>query len=648
MSSAEDTARTMTTLPQRQRPVSLPALHSAPVLDVVIPVLDEEAALDRCVRVVHDHLTDTFPYLFHITIADNGSTDRTPEIAADLAAELPEVDWVRLPTSGRGQALSAVWNSSDAPVLAYLDVDLSTDLSALFPLVAPLISGHSDLAIGTRLAPGARVVRGPKREFISRCYNLLLRGTLSVRFSDAQCGFKAIRKDAAERLLPDVRDGDWFFDTELLVLAERAGLRIHEVPVDWVDDPDSRVRLLPTALADLRGILRIGPRRHVGPHGQVLGLYLLLKLTGLLSFLYLLDSAGEFRAKPTRYGGGARVWDVLGSWDGWWYRQIAEHGYDPRLVPVGGPESQAVLENSAAFFPLYPYLIRMVSAVTGLGSFGSGILVSVLASCVAALGIYTITTRLSDHRTGLIAVGLWAVWPGSGVEWAVYSESVFVALAVWACHAMITSRWLTAGWLVFLAGLSRPTAAALVAALVVTVVLTPHRRKDGIPRLIAVLLAPAGLIGYVVWVGLRAGEPDAYFVLQSQAWGHYFDYGVHTLDVTKGVLVGHTDYLFAMPFEDQIAVTVMVLSLILLVALIALRPPSALVVYTVATMIMVLGSQQIFGNVSRYLLPLFPLFLPMALVLRNLRPVALSTTFVVAALASGSYAGYALFLLGVP
>jgi putative flippase GtrA len=137
-------------------------------------------------------------------------------------------------------------------------VDLSTDLAALLPLVAPLISGHSDLAIGTRLSRGSRVVRGTKRELLSRGYNLLLRGALAARFSDAQCGFKAIRADVARLLLPHVEDTGWFFDTELLVLAQRAGLRIHEVPVDWVDDPDSRVDLLATALGDLRGIVRLG------------------------------------------------------------------------------------------------------------------------------------------------------------------------------------------------------------------------------------------------------------------------------------------------------------------------------------------------------------------------------------------------------
>jgi putative flippase GtrA len=164
---------------------------------------------------------------------------------------------VRLGQKGRGRALKQVWLASDAPILAYMDVDLSTDLDALWPLVAPLMSGHSDVAIGSRLAQGARVVRGTKREVISRCYNLVLRATLGARFTDAQCGFKAIRSDVAAELLPLVEDTTWFFDTELLVLAQRSGLRIHEVPVDWFDDPDSRVDVVGTALDDLRGVVRV-------------------------------------------------------------------------------------------------------------------------------------------------------------------------------------------------------------------------------------------------------------------------------------------------------------------------------------------------------------------------------------------------------
>ncbi|WP_374102603.1 glycosyltransferase [Micromonospora sp. D93] len=234
------------------------ARPTATVLDVVIPVYNEEADLGPCVRRLHAHLSAHFPYPFQITIADNASVDDTLKVADGLAGELPGVEVLHLDAKGRGRALSAAWSASSAPVLAYMDVDLSTDLAALLPLVAPLISGHSDLAIGTRLARTSRVVRGAKREVISRAYNLLLRGALAARFSDAQCGFKAIRADVAAELLPLVRDTGWFFDTELLVLAQRAGLRIHEVPVDWVDDPDSRVDIVATALADLRGVGRLG------------------------------------------------------------------------------------------------------------------------------------------------------------------------------------------------------------------------------------------------------------------------------------------------------------------------------------------------------------------------------------------------------
>lgn len=228
-----------------------------PVLDVVVPVYNEQAALAHSVRRLHRYLQENFALPTRITIADNASVDATPRIAAELAAELDGVRVVRLEEKGRGRALHAVWSTSDAPVLAYMDVDLSTELTALAPLVAPLISGHSDLAIGTRLGRGSRVIRGAKREFISRCYNFILKSTLAARFSDAQCGFKAIRADVAERLLPHVADTGWFFDTELLVLAERSGLRIHEVPVDWVDDPDSRVDIVATATADLKGIGRL-------------------------------------------------------------------------------------------------------------------------------------------------------------------------------------------------------------------------------------------------------------------------------------------------------------------------------------------------------------------------------------------------------
>jgi glycosyltransferase involved in cell wall biosynthesis len=253
-------------------------------VDVVVPVFNEERALERSIRGLHRYLSSEFPFSWRIVIADNASTDATPVIAAGLAARLRGVEVLRLERKGRGHALREAWSRSDARVVCYMDVDLSTDLRGLLPLLAPLLSGHSDVAIGSRLARGARVVRGPKREIVSRSYNRLLRTVLRARFSDAQCGFKAVRADAARALLADVRDDDWFFDTELLVLAQRRGLRIHEVPVDWVDDPDSRVDIVRTAIDDLRGVARLAL---AGPVVRFMGVGVLSTLAYALLYLLL-------------------------------------------------------------------------------------------------------------------------------------------------------------------------------------------------------------------------------------------------------------------------------------------------------------------------------------------------------------------------
>jgi Glycosyl transferase family 2 len=226
-------------------------------VEVVIPVYNEAQSLAERVLCLRSYLDRSFPFPAVITIADNASNDGTWNVARGLADEIPGIRAIRIPEKGRGRALRATWMASDAAVVAYMDVDLSTDLDALLPLVAPLLSGHSDVAIGTRLAPGSHVVRGPKRELISRCYNLLVRAALHNRFSDAQCGFKAMRGDVAHALLPVVQDNAWFFDTELLVAAERNGLRIHEVPVDWIDDTDSRVHIRQTVVDDLKGVWRL-------------------------------------------------------------------------------------------------------------------------------------------------------------------------------------------------------------------------------------------------------------------------------------------------------------------------------------------------------------------------------------------------------
>ncbi|MEU6374910.1 bifunctional glycosyltransferase family 2/GtrA family protein [Streptomyces sp. NPDC046909] len=229
----------------------------APTVEIVIPVYNEERALPGCIRTLYARLRDELPYPWRITVADNASVDGTLAAARELCEELPGVGVVHLDRKGRGLALRTVWGASDAEIVVYMDVDLSTGLDGLLPLIAPLASGHSDLAIGSRLASGARTVRGPRRELISRCYNGLIRLTHGARFSDAQCGFKAARTEVLRPLLAKTEDDAWFFDTELLLLAEHNGLRIHEVPVDWVEDVDTRVDVVGTATDDLRGLWRM-------------------------------------------------------------------------------------------------------------------------------------------------------------------------------------------------------------------------------------------------------------------------------------------------------------------------------------------------------------------------------------------------------
>ena len=265
----------------------------APQIEIAVPVYNEEQTLQRSIERLHAYLGESFPFSWRIVIVDNASCDGTPLIAARLARELAHVRSVRLDAKGRGRALRAAWSQSDAQVLCYMDADLSTDLRALLPLVAPLLSGHSDLAIGTRLARGANVVRGPKRELISRAYNHLLHATLRARFSDAQCGFKAGRADVLRALLPAVHDEAWFFDTELLVQAQRRGLRIHEVPVDWVDDERSSVDLVATAWQDLRGIARLLAQTQIA---RFVAIGIACTLAYALAYLLLRGGLGAGRA----------------------------------------------------------------------------------------------------------------------------------------------------------------------------------------------------------------------------------------------------------------------------------------------------------------------------------------------------------------
>jgi len=230
---------------------------NAPLINIVIPVYNEEALLAGSIARLDAFLEKQCPYPCEIVIADNGSTDRTLEIARGLAAQHSRLSVLHRNQKGRGGALKSAWSQSTADIRSYMDVDLSTELAAFPLLVEKLVTGGYDLAIGSRLLNPALTTRSRKRELISRAYNLLVKGMFHTRFSDAQCGFKAITRRAAAELLPLVQDNAWFMDTEMLVLAEELGFRIFDMPVRWVERPDSRVRISRTAWEDIKGLLRV-------------------------------------------------------------------------------------------------------------------------------------------------------------------------------------------------------------------------------------------------------------------------------------------------------------------------------------------------------------------------------------------------------
>jgi glycosyltransferase involved in cell wall biosynthesis len=368
------------------------------VLEVVVPVHDEAEQLEESIRRLRSYLDDEFPFAASVTIVDNGSTDATPEIAANLARSLKGVHVINLSEKGRGRALRAAWSTTRADVVCYTDVDLSTSLDALLPLVAPLLSGHSDLAIGSRLAPGAHVVRGAKRELISRTYNLVLRATLHNGFTDAQCGFKAIRADVARELLPLVEDDSWFFDTELLVVAERSGLRIHEVPVDWTDDPDSRVQIVRTAADDLRGVWRLLLRRRRAATAVSESRAVPLESTrrfaevGIGSTIAYALMFFLLRGWLGNYGSNTLSVAVCTLGNAMVHRRLATR--DDRNVPSG-----LFLGMLAAFVPALAFTTIGLSVADSLGGRDLWILVSLLvASAAAAVVRFAAFSSIAFHN----------------------------------------------------------------------------------------------------------------------------------------------------------------------------------------------------------------------------------------------------------
>lgn len=342
-------------------PESQPSFRAIarPLIDIVVPVLNEEKILQKSITTLDEYMAKHLPYRYQITIADNGSQDKTLEIAKRLAEKYQSVRVVSLAERGRGRALKRVWQSSPADILTYMDVDLSTSLDDFLTMIQPLVAGEAGVAIGSRLMKDSRTSRGLKREFISRCYNSIIKWTSCTKFSDAQFGFKAIRRDVAAKFLPKIKDNEWFFDTELLIKTERAGVPIYEQPVTWIEDTDSRVKIVKTAVDDLKGLYRVNKELDNRSWFEKWMLPVLLALTGAL---YLFGALHNGMANSYY---AAAVQAASQDWTAWLFGSLDAANY----VSVDKPPLATMLMGlSARLFGFSSFSMLLPSVLAGVGS----------------------------------------------------------------------------------------------------------------------------------------------------------------------------------------------------------------------------------------------------------------------------------------
>ena len=225
-------------------------------VDIVVPVYNEEKVLPRSILILTEYLRDNLRNPWQVIIADNASTDGTRSISEDLCQRYAGVSYLPIPQKGRGRALRTAWLGSSADIVSYMDVDLSTDLAHLPQLLEAIEQGYH-IAIGSRLSKGSRGTRSLKREVTSRTYNLSIKSMFMTPFADAQCGFKALTRQTAQAIVPNIENNNWFFDTELLIIAAKRGYKIKSVPVKWDDDPNTTVNITQTATEDIKGLFRL-------------------------------------------------------------------------------------------------------------------------------------------------------------------------------------------------------------------------------------------------------------------------------------------------------------------------------------------------------------------------------------------------------
>lgn len=356
-------------------------------VDIVLPVLNEAYILEESVRTLCMYMEDNLPYHYQIIIADNGSTDGTRRVAAMLTEHFPAVRAVCLPKKGRGRALKQAWLQSRADIVSYMDIDLSTNLDAFVPMITPLVTGDAAIAVGSRLMEESQTTRGLKRDIISRCYNRLIRWTMRTKFVDAQCGFKAIRRDVAQQLLPHVKDTAWFFDTELLIKAEYEGYMIHEEPVEWIEDTDSRVHIVKTAVEDIKGLSRVR-----GEYGRV-ALFEAAGFGGLLlitAALYLWNITINGMAN-SYYAAAAQAASV--NWTAWLFGSL-----------------DAANSMSVDKPPVSTMIMGLFGRVFGISSW-SMLLPHALAGVATVVLVYMAVRRWYGVKSALIAGAVMALTP---------------------------------------------------------------------------------------------------------------------------------------------------------------------------------------------------------------------------------------------
>ena len=373
-------------------------------IDIVLPVLNEAHIIEASISKLHKYLIDNLPYRWQIIIADNGSNDGTDRIAQQLTKRWSGVRLVRLNERGRGLALKTVWQKSKADILAYMDIDLSTNLDSFMPMISPLITGDAGLATGSRLMKESRTRRGFRRDIISRCYNRIIRTTMKTNFVDAQCGFKAIRRNLAQKLLPHIKNKAWFFDTELLVKAEYEGYKIHEEPVEWIEDADSRVRIIETAADDIKGLSRVRKEYGKSSFGEMTAFGGLLLFTAIF-YLWNLTINGMANSYYA-----AAVQAASTNWTAWLFGSLDAANFVSVDKP---PISMMIMGLSGRLFGFSSWSMLLPHALAGIAT--------------VAL-VYLVVRRWYGARAGLIAGAVMALTPAAALMFRFNNPDSFLTL----------------------------------------------------------------------------------------------------------------------------------------------------------------------------------------------------------------------------